>query len=202
MEAPDHRTEIQLQERLMKSLAALPRFRNGSPEQAQLPVPQPPGARSLEQATADDTPMPSPHYHQGHFGPAHGLSPQEAWQAEQLLRQKTPFRGPHAQQKEAARIAGIVSSVKNGRLRNSRWGRSMLARKGGLALKAHGLHILREQAPRGGRAAANARAKKKALQHFEQTGEVLPLKSETGQRIPALDAWTAWKVSSMPFMLW
>jgi hypothetical protein len=111
---PDQLAAIQrLQAALLQGLAALPRVRPASPEQAQSPMPQPAGIRSLEQA-ADASTAPSPRYHQGHFGARHGLSPEEAWQAEQLLRQKPPFRGPHAQQKEAARIAGIVSSVKHG----------------------------------------------------------------------------------------
>src|SRR2546430_3458196 len=98
--APDPRTASALQEKLLRSIASL--------EQVLPTLPK----RSLGQAAQDDAPpAPNTRYHQGHFDARHNLTPEQAWQAEQLLRQKTPFRGPHAQQKEAARIAGIVSSV-------------------------------------------------------------------------------------------
>jgi hypothetical protein len=80
----------------------------------------------------------------GHFGPEHRLTPAQAWQAEQLLRAKPPFRGRHKQQREAARIRGIASSVRSGRVGNSGWGRSMLATKGGNAMAHHAPHILEE----------------------------------------------------------
>src|SRR5262245_4760879 len=44
----------------------------------------------------------------GHFGPEHGLTPQQAWQAELLYRSKPPFLGKHAQQRNAARIRGLI----------------------------------------------------------------------------------------------
>jgi hypothetical protein len=116
------------------------------------------------------------------------------------LKQKPPFRGPHAQQKEAARIAGIISSVRQGRVGNSRWGRKMLARRGGLAMAAHGLHLLREIAPRGGQAAAAARALKKATAHWERTGEPLPLGPHEAGEIPVPQQPNTWQ--DRPFMAW
>jgi hypothetical protein len=183
---------IRLQAELLAGLASL--------ELVKPPVPQKPGARSLELATADDTTVSSPHYHKGHFGPEHGLSPQEAWLAEQILRQKKPFRGPHSQQKEAARIAGIISSVKGKRVQNSRWGRKMLARRGGLAMAAHGLHILREIAPRGAEASKVARKLRKATAHWDRTGQVLELEQHEIGEIPLTQPSTAWQ--DKPFLMW
>jgi hypothetical protein len=87
----------------------------------------------------------SPQYHVGHFSERHKLSPAEAWQAEQLLRKANhlrPIKGKHAQQRQARRIAGIVSAIRNGRVSSAHWGHSMLARRGGLVMAAHGAHIL------------------------------------------------------------
>jgi hypothetical protein len=196
--APDHLVAIaRLQEQLLKSLPALPRSRPPSPELVTPAVPQ----RSPELAAQDDAPtVPSSRYHQGHFSARHNLTPEQAWLAEQLLRQKPPFRGPHAQQKEAARIAGIVSSVRNGRVKNTRWGRTMLARRGGLAMAAHGLHLLREIAPKGGHAAAAARALKKAIAHWEQTGEPLLLGPHELGEIPQPQPLDTWQ--QRPFLQW
>ena len=195
--APDHLVAIaRLQEQLLRTLPALPRSRPPSPELVTPAVPP----RSPELAAQDAPTVPSPRYHQGHFSARHHLTPEQAWLAEELLRQKPPFRGPHAQQKEAARIAGIVSSVRNGRVNNTRWGRTMLARRGGLAMAAHGLHLLREIAPRGGQAAAAARALKKATAHWEQTGQVLALEQAETDQIPLLQPLNAWP--ERPFMAW
>ena len=196
--APDHLVAIaRLQEQLLKSLPALPRSRPPSPELVTPAVP--PRSPGLA-APSDDPTVPSPRYHQGHFSARHHLMPEQAWLAEQLLRQKPPFRGPHAQQKEAARIAGIVSSVRNGRVKNTRWGRTMLARRGGLAMAAHGRHLLREIAPKGGHAAAAARALKKATVHWEQTGQVLALEQAETDQLPLLQPLDAWQ--ERPFMAW
>ena len=45
--------------------------------------------------------------------------------------------------RRALRIAGIVSAVKRGVVGNSRWGWSMLARRGGQTLARHALDHLR-----------------------------------------------------------
>ena len=185
-----------LQEQLLKSLPALPRSRPPSPELVTPAV----SSRSPGLAAQDAPTVPSSRYHQGHFSARHHLTPEQAWLAEQLLRQKPPFRGPHAQQKEAARIAGIVSSVRNGRVKNTRWGRTMLARRGGLAMAAHGRHLLREIAPKGGHAAAAARALKKATVHWEQTGQVLALEQAETDQLPLLQPLDAWQ--ERPFMAW
>jgi hypothetical protein len=106
--------------------------------------------------------------HVGHFGPEHRLTPAQAWQAEQILRAKPPFRGRHKQQKEAARIRGIAVSVRSGRVGNSGWGRSMLATKGGNALRNHAPLHLQRIAPLGARAAQAKREGKKVLKAWEQ----------------------------------
>jgi hypothetical protein len=182
-------------ERLLASVAAIPRIPPASPKQGLSPAP--PRSPGLG---ADDAPAPSTRYHQGHFGARHHLTPEQAWLAEQLLRQKKPFHGPHAQQKEAARIAGIVSSVRNGRVQNSRWGRKMLATRGGRVLAMHGLGHLRAIGRRGSEAAKAARERKKAMVHFETTGQVLGLEphepGDVGQ-LPPLDAW-----QERPFLMW
>jgi len=54
-------------------------------------VPPPPramhGSLELEPQPLDDAPAdPQAQYHVGHFGPQHRLSPEQAWQAEHLLR--------------------------------------------------------------------------------------------------------------------
>src|SRR5262249_43869542 len=130
---------------------------------------------------AADATEPRVGYHIGHFGPEHGLTPAQAWEAEQRLQRKRPFRGPHAQQKEAARIAGIVSSVRRGRVGNSGWGRSMLATKGGNAMRDHALHHLRTIAPVGARAAQAAREGRKIQKAWEQRQRV-PATHEAWQR--------------------
>ena len=87
-------------------------------------------------------------YSVGHFGPQHGLTPGQAWIAQQLLNranQRRPFRGSgrSVRFRRALRIAGIVSALKRGVVGNSRWGRSMLARRGGQTLARHALDHLR-----------------------------------------------------------
>ena len=146
--------------------------------------------------------VPRGHYHRGTFGPQHGLTPTQAWQAEQLLRRanaRRPITGKNAQQRRARRIQGIVSAIRNGRTGNAAWGRSMLGKKGGNVLRDHAKSHLRAIARRGGEAAKAARANKKAVEHWEKTGEVLPLAPhETGQIAPSMDAWQAGR----PFLLW
>lgn len=93
-------------------------------------------------------------YSVGHFGPQHGLTPRQAWQAQQLLNranQRRPIRGSgrSVRFRLALRIAGIVSAVKRGVVGNSRWGRSMLARRGGHALARHALDHLQRISPLG-----------------------------------------------------
>jgi hypothetical protein len=74
------------------------------------------------------------HYPVGHFGPEHGLTPAQAWEAQQLLNRanrRRPLRGPDAQQRFALRKAGIIAAVKQGRVGNSAWGRRMHGKRGG-----------------------------------------------------------------------
>ena len=190
----------QLQKKLSRSLEELSRIMPASPGLG--PTPARPTASLRLPAQSDDPTTPSSRYHQGHFGPQHGLTPAQAWQAEQLLRQKKPFHGRHAQQKEAARKRGIIAAVKAGRVGNSAFGRSLHGKRGGKVMALHGLGHLRHIGLLGSQAAKSARERKKALTVWEQTGQILPLKTETGENIPVMDAWTAWKVSSMPFMMW
>jgi hypothetical protein len=119
--------------------------------------------------TLDDAPTdPRARYPVGHFGPEHGLNPQQAWQAEQILRAKPAFHGPHRQQREAARIRGIAVSVRTGKVGNSGWGRSMLATKGGNALRNHAPMHLHALAQLGTKAAQMAREGKRRLKAWQQ----------------------------------
>lgn len=110
-------------------------------------------------------------YPVGGFGPGAGLTPSQAWLAQQRLtlaiqrrqRQGRPCKGPWL----AAIIAGIVSAVKNGRVGNSGWGRSMFATRGGGVMARHALHHLRAISPKGARASVIARDQRKAQGAFE-----------------------------------
>jgi hypothetical protein len=155
-------------------------------------------------APAPASPVPRRRYPVGHFGERHGLTPAQAYLANELLRQKKPFRGPHAQQREAARIRGIINAVKKGYVGNHRWGRSMLGKVGGKAMAMHGLHHLRAIAHLGGEAKRDKSRKHHATAHWEQTGQALPLqpKETGGHHIPQVDAWTQWQAAHMPLMLW
>ena len=66
------------------------------------------------------------------------------WLLERANRRR-PLTGTRQQIqfRYALRVAGIVSSVKAGRVGNSAWGRSMLAKQGGLAMARHAPHILK-----------------------------------------------------------
>lgn len=91
---------------------------------------------------------PADAYPVAHFGPQHGLTPEEAWLAHHLLsraNQRRPLRGSgrSLRFRRALRIAGIVSAVKRGVVGNSGWGRSMLARRGGQVLALHAPDHLR-----------------------------------------------------------
>jgi hypothetical protein len=76
------------------------------------------------------------HVPAAHFGAWNGLTPEQCRVAEHLLaraNQRRPLRGEHRQQRQALRIGGIVSAVKRGVVNDSRWGRSMHAKRGGIA---------------------------------------------------------------------
>ncbi len=87
------------------------------------------------------------------FSPArHGLSLEQCRLATALLRRRdrdNPIRGTSKQSqfRRALRVAGIVSAVRNGRVGNARWARSMVATKGGNAMRDHALHHLRAVSP-------------------------------------------------------
>jgi hypothetical protein len=66
----------------------------------------------------------------------------------------------------AAIFAGIVSAVKQGRVGNSAWGRSMFGKRGGQVMAQHALHHLRAIAPLGARASVIARDREKARDAF------------------------------------
>jgi hypothetical protein len=104
-------------------------------------------------------------YPVGHFGPEHGLTPAQAWDAQQLLNRANrlrPLRGPDAQARSALRKAGIIVAVKQGRVGNSAWGRHMHGKRGGKVMARWGLRHLRAIAPLGSQAAAAKRQGKKA----------------------------------------
>lgn len=110
-------------------------------------------------ARAEDYPI-------GHFGPEHGLTPAQAWEAQQRLNRANrsrPLRGPDAQARAALRKAGIIAAVKQGRVGNSAFGRQLHGKRGGNARARWGLRHLRAIAPLGSQAAAAKRQEKKGL---------------------------------------
>ena len=109
-------------------------------------------------------------YPKGHFGPQHGLTPAQAWQAQQLLNRANrlrPLRGPDAPARFALRMAGILAAVKQGRVGNSAFGRQLHGHRGGKVMARQALHHLRRIAPLGSQAAAAKRQEKKGLQDAE-----------------------------------
>ena len=113
-------------------------------------------------------------YPKGHFGPQHGLTPAQAWQAQQLLNRANrlrPLRGPDAQARFALRMGGIIAAVKGGRVGNSAFGRQLHGHRGGKARARWGLRHLRAIAPLGSQAAA---AKRQAQQAPQETQDTLP----------------------------
>ena len=114
------------------------------------------------------------YYPKGHFGPQHGLTPMQAWEAQQLLNRANrlrPLRGPDAQARFALRLGGIIAAVKSGRVGNSAFGRQLHGHRGGKAMARHALHHLRTIAPLGSRAAAAKRRQKK-VQAFQESLKV------------------------------
>jgi hypothetical protein len=119
------------------------------------------------------------YYPKGHFGPQHGLTPAQAWEAQQLLNRANrlrPLRGPDAQARFGLRMGGIIAAVKSGRVGNSAFGRKLHGHRGGKVMARHALHHLRTIAPLGSQAAAAKRQEKKVPQDAEQHGfwEALP----------------------------
>ena len=111
------------------------------------------------------------HYPKGYFGPQHGLTPAQAWQAQQLLNRANrlrPLRGPDAQARFALRLGGIIAAVKSGRVGNSAFGRQLHGHRGGKAMARHALRHLRAIASLGSQAAAAKRQATKARQDAEQ----------------------------------
>jgi hypothetical protein len=119
----------------------------------------------------------------------HGLTWAQCRLATWLLaraNQQRPLTGTRQQVRfrQALRIAGMVSSIKAGRVGNSAWGRKMLATEGGNALRDHALHHLRAIAPVGHQAAKAARERQQAQQWWEETGQGLPVEEQTLEDIP------------------
>jgi len=131
----------------------------------------------------------------------HGLTQAQCRLAIWLLEranQRRPLTGTsqQVQFRYALRVAGIVSSVKAGRVGNSAWGRFMLATKGGNALKAHALRHLQAIAPLGHRAAKAARERQQAQQLWEETGQVLPVAEQDLDELPQ------WVQPAKDFLAW
>ena len=121
--------------------------------------------------SAGETTDRAAHYPVGHFGPKHGLTPAQAWDAQQLLNRANrlrPLRGPDAQARFALRMAGIIAAVKGGRVGNSAFGRKLHGHRGGKVMARWGVRHLRAIAPLGSQAAAAKRQEKKALQDTDQ----------------------------------
>src|SRR5262245_45185496 len=114
---------------------------------------------------ADETAYPAAHF-------ANDLTAAQARLVQQRLtlalgrrrQQGRPCKGPWL----AAMLAGIVSAVKQDRVGNSAWGRSMFGKRGGQVMARHALHHLRAIAPLGARASVIARGRRKAREAFER----------------------------------
>jgi hypothetical protein len=122
----------------------------------------------------------------GHFGPAHGLTPAQALEAQHILNRANrcrPLHGPDAQRRAALRKAGIIAAVTQGRVGNSTWGRRMHGKRGGKVMAHWGVHHLRAIARRGSQAAA---AKRQAQKPRQNAGDTL---SRLGERMGPM-AWT------------
>ena len=124
------------------------------------------------------------YYPKGHFGPQHGLTPMQAWEAQQLLNRANrlrPLRGPDAQARFALRMGGIITAVKSGRVGNSAFGRQLHGHRGGKVMARHALHHLRAIAPLGSQAAA---AKRQGQQAQQDTQDALPRWGERAGTMP------------------
>ena len=188
-------------ERLLASVAAIPRIPPGSLRIAPHVAPQASQTTSLGLGAEQAADVRAADYSMGVFGPDSGLTPAQAAEANRLLARANhlrPIRGRNARERYARRIGGIKSAVLGGRVLNSHFGRSLHGHRGGRVMKLHGLHLLRAIAPRGAQAAKAARERKKAQAHFDHTGEVLPLETETGQFSQPSAAWQ----EQRPFMMW
>ena len=140
-------------------------------------------APTLSEPSTGETAERDAHYPKGHFGPQHGLTPAQAWEAQQLLNRANrlrPLRGPDAQARFALRMGGIIAAVKAGRVGNSAFGRQLHGHRGGNVMARHALHHLRTIAPLGSQAAAAKRQEKKthkgtdAIPQTGQTGVYWP----------------------------
>ena len=124
--------------------------------------------------SAGETTDRAAHYPVGHFGPKHGLTPAQAWDAQQLLNRanrRRPLRGPDAQARFALRMAGIIAAVKGGRVGNSAFGRQLHGHRGGKVMARWGVRHLRAIAPIGSQAAA---AKRQGQKVQREGGDALP----------------------------
>ena len=127
------------------------------------------------------------HYPQGHFGPQHGLTPMQAWQAQQLLNRSDrlrPLRGPDAPARFALRMGGIIAAVKSGRVGNSAFGRQLHGHRGGNVIARQALHHLRRIAPLGSQAAA---AKRQGQQAQQDTQDTLPRWGNRTETMPGTE---------------
>lgn len=154
--------------------------------------PAPTAWRAAERAAPDPV---------GYFGPQHGLTPAQASEANRLLARANrlrPLRGRYAAQRSAARIAGIISAVKGGRVGNARFGRSLHGHRGGRVMAVHALHHLRAIARLGRQAAPAKRAGKQVQQAWDRQQ----------RQAPTYEAWqqaiVEWPVEPSPkdFMAW
>ena len=192
--APDHlvaiaRLQAELLQSLPPSLALGPFARAGSPRRAPFARAGCSGRRPHHA---------QPRYHQGHFSARHHLTPEKpGWRSSSSARSPLPW--PHAQQKRPRGSRGSSAASAMVASKNTRWGRTMLARRWAGRGRPR-RHLLREIAPKGGHAAAVARARKKATAHWEQTGQVLALEQAETDPLPLLQPLDAWQ--ERPFMAW
>ena len=97
--------------------------------------------RGVERPQGRRTSEPPAVFPVGFFGARHGLTPAQAAVAQRLLDRADSLRPIQDRRRWALRVAGVISSVKGGRVANSRWGSSMFHKRGALALWRHAPHI-------------------------------------------------------------
>lgn len=107
------------------------------------------------------------------FGPRHGLTPEQVWQAQRLLNRANARRGRVTGFRYACRIGGIISAVKRGLVDNAAFGHKLLAHRGGRTMKLHAPDHLQRIAPLGVRAAQAARLRRKALQAIAREAQTV-----------------------------
>jgi len=101
----------------------------------------------------------------------YGLSPAQAWQAEQrlvLANQRRPLSGPKATYSAGLRISGILRAVRAGWIGNRRWGRQLHGHRGGHAVKRYRARYLQTLPRLGAEAQQVQRDSHRKQQEYDQ----------------------------------